>query len=279
MLVDKPPTCAWAGGGAVRTVDPMSTTSPPFEVVWELDPPVTADLDRLHRQLDSARRAATSVLVPDNHTGRATVSSLSVARTAQVAGLPATACLNARDRNLLGLRRDLLTCAADEIGDVLLVYGDEPEVGARASDLTVRTMVAECRTQAPGLRVGVTTRLGPLPPWKQAADRLFVQVSYDLDALLRWRDGLRFDGPVHPAVLVVPSVAMARRLAARVPELRVPDGWLAAIERDPAAGVELAAELVARIRDSGAFAGVHVVAGARHRSTAEALRRRAPIPA
>lgn len=278
MLVDKPTTCAWADGAAVRTVDPMSTIPPPFEVVWELDPPATPDLDRLHRQLDSARQVAAAVLVPDNHTGRATVSSLSVARTVQAAGLAATACLNARDRNLLGLRRDLLTCAADGIDEVLLVYGDEPEVGERASNLTVRTMVDECRTQTPGLRVGVTSRLGPLPAWKQTADRLFVQVSYDLDALLRWREGLRFDGPVHPAVLVVPSVAMAQRLSARVPELRVPDTWLAAIARDPAAGVELAADLVARIRDSGAFAGVHVVAGARHRSTAQALRRRAAVP-
>ena len=57
---------------------------------------------------------------------------------------------------------------------------------------------------------------------------------------------------------------MARRLAARIPDLQVPDVWLDAIDRDPDAGVELAATLAEGIRDSGAFDGVHVVSGRRH---------------
>jgi 5,10-methylenetetrahydrofolate reductase len=183
-----------------------------------------------------------------------------------------TACLNARDRNLLGLRRDLLTCTYDGVDDVLLVFGDEPDIGTRASDLTVRAMVEECRLQAPHLRVSVATALRPVPAWKRSADRLFVQVSYDVDALLRWRDGLDFEGPVVPAVLVVPSSAMARRLAARVPDLRVPDAWLDAIDVDPSAGVELAADLVEQIVETGAFDGVHIIAGRRHREAAARLR-------
>lgn len=214
----------------------MTTSAPEFEVVWEIEPPVDGCVDALHAQLDAARPVATTVLVPDNHTGRATASSIAVARRVQVSGLPAIACLNARDRNLLGLRRDLLTCALDGIDELLLVYGDDPSVGARASDLTVRTMLEECRIQAPHLRVGVTTRRGPLPTWKLAADRLFVQVSYDLDELLRWRDTVTFAGPVCAAVMVVPSVGMARRLAARIPALRVPDTWLDAIVATPGPG-------------------------------------------
>jgi methylenetetrahydrofolate reductase (NADPH) len=243
-----------------------------FEVVWEIEPPLHADVAHLHAQLDSAVGVATRVLVPDNHTGRATVSSIAIAREVGASGLAATACLNARDRNLLGLRRDLLTCTFDGVEDLLLVYGDEPDIGTRASDLTVRTMLEECRLQAPGLRVGVTTRLRRVPEWKLTADRLFVQVSYDLEALLRWRDRVRFDGAVLPAVMVVPSSSMARRLAARIPDLQVPDAWLDAIDRDPAAGVELAATLAEGIRDSGAFDGVHVVSGRRHEPTSARLR-------
>jgi methylenetetrahydrofolate reductase (NADPH) len=200
------------------------------------------------------------------------VSSIAVAREVRRAGLAAVACLNARDRNLLGLRRDLLTCTFDGVDDVLLVYGDEPDIGTRSSDLTVRTMLEECRLQAPHLRVGVTSRLRPPPAWKCAADRLLVQVSYDLDRLLRWRDGVEFDGPVIPAVMVVPSRAMAERLAARIPDLRVPEAWLDAIDRDPRAGVEQAADLAERIRTSGAFGGVHVVSGRRAGATAARLR-------
>jgi 5,10-methylenetetrahydrofolate reductase len=205
------------------------------------------------------------------------VSSIAIAHEVAARGIPATACLNARDRNLLGVRRDLLTCAFHGVDDVLLVYGDEPDIGTRASDLTVRTMVEECRLRAPEVRVGVTSRLRPLPAWKLAADRLFVQVSYDLDALLRWRDRLDFEGPVLPAVMVVPSVAMARRLAARVPELQVPEPWLEAIDRDPGAGVALACDLVEQIRASGAFEGVHLVSGRRHHEVAARLGGAAPV--
>lgn len=249
----------------------MATRAPNFEIVWEIEPPLQADLGPLHGQLDAARGVATEILVPDNHTGRATVSSIAVARQVSSSGLKATACLNARDRNLLGLRRDLLTCTFDGIEDLLLVYGDEPDIGTRASDLTVRTMLEECRLQAPHLRVGVTTRLRPLPAWKGSADKLFVQISYDVDDLLRWRDSVVFDGPVLPAVMVVPSRAMAERLAARIPALRVPEPWLEAIDRDPRAGVDLVADLAERIRATGAFEGIHVVSGRRHVQTAARL--------
>ena len=85
----------------------------PFEVVWEIDPPVEGDVARLHRQLATLDGLATAALVPDNHTGRATVSSIAVAAEVQRwGGGRAIACINARDRNLLGFRRDLLTAAA-----------------------------------------------------------------------------------------------------------------------------------------------------------------------
>ena len=41
----------------------------------------------------------------------------------------AIACLNARDRNVLGFRRDLLTAAAYGVDEFLFVYGDRPETG------------------------------------------------------------------------------------------------------------------------------------------------------
>jgi len=244
------------------------------EVVWEVDPPADGDPRSLSAQLDAIGDVVDSVLVPDNHTGRATVSSIAVARRVREHGLRPVACLNARDRNLLGLRRDLITCAFEGVDDVLLVYGDDPSVGSRAGDLTVRQMLDECRTQAPQLRVGVTTRLSRVPQWKLSADRLFVQVSYDLDAIRAWRDAVDFDGPVIPAVMVIPSVPMAERLAARVPELRVPSPWLDAIASDPAAGTELAIDLAEKILDTREFAGVHIVSGRQHRATAARLRSR-----
>jgi 5,10-methylenetetrahydrofolate reductase len=130
-------------------------------------------------------------------------------------------------------------------------------------------MLDECA--AVGVRRSVTARLAPLPAWKQRADRLFVQVAWSIDELLWWRDTLRYEGPVYAGVMVLPSAAMARRLGARVPELRVPDSLIDDLDHDSSAGVRFAARAIDAIRSSGAFAGVHLVAGARHRELAAEL--------
>lgn len=244
-----------------------------FDVLWEVDPPARPELDRLKRELDVIDGLADRVLVPENATGRTAVSSLTVAHLAQTRGVPAIACLNARDRNLLGFRRDLLTARVLGIPEVLLVRGDASDEVPPAR-LKVSQMLAECRSElGAGLRVGVTTRLGRLAPWKREADRLLAQVSWSLDGLRRWRERINFAGPVLPAVMAVPSIAMGVRLGTRVPELAVPESWLDAISRDPAAGFDLAAGLVHQIRDSGAFDGVHMVGGARFTTAAATLRR------
>jgi len=243
----------------------------PFEVVWELEAVTRPDRSAVAERVATGSAVTRRFLVPDNPTARAAVSSLAVAREVQRAGGDPTVCLNARDRNLLGLRRDLLTAAWHDVDEFLFVYGDEPEVGDRASGLAVRSMVAECRDVLPDARVAVTARLGRLPLWKQDADRLFVQVAWSSEDLLRWRDSIDFDRDVLPAVLVVPSAAMARRLSARLPQLAVPDELVAAVGVDPRAGVDWACRLVAELRASGAFAGVHLIAGVRGPEVADRL--------
>lgn len=240
-----------------------------FDLIAEIEPPVSADLAPVREQVDSLHPFAPMFLVPDNHTGRATVSSIVVADRVRGLGADAIACLNARDRNLLGLRRDLLTAQHLGIEELLLVYGDAPSVGERAGSMRVRTMVDECHEA--GVRYSVTTRLTALPEWKRRAERLFVQVSWSIDELLRWRDRVSFDGAVYAGVMVLPSAATARRIGERIPELRVPNDWLDLLDRDPDAGVRRAAELIAAIRSSGAFDGVHLVAGRRFRNIAATL--------
>ncbi|MDQ6928267.1 MAG: methylenetetrahydrofolate reductase, partial [Actinomycetota bacterium] len=125
-----------------------------------------------------------------------------------------------------------------------------------------------------GFRAGVTTRLQPLPSWKRTADLLFVQVSFDLERLLAWRDTVQFDGKVYAGVMVLPSASMARKLGADIPEITVPEQWIDAIEHDRAAGVGLACELAHEIAASGAFDGVHLIPGVRYREAAAHLEAR-----
>ena len=230
-----------------------------FELICEIEPATRPDLVRVRRQIGVLSAVTSDFLIPDNHIGRATVSSIAVAHEVRSMGGRAIACLNARDRNVLGFRRDLLTAAAYGVDEFLFVYGDRPETGRRSDDLNVRRMLEHARAFDPALRLGVSCRLEALPDWKRSADSLFVQVSFSPERLLAWRSTVAFDGPVYAGVMVVASAAMARKLGAEVPQLAVPTEIVDLLERDGSAGVQLACELVQTIRDSGAFEGVHLI--------------------
>jgi methylenetetrahydrofolate reductase (NADPH) len=251
----------------------------PFEVVCEIEPPTRPDLKHVRHQIGVLSPVADAFLIPDNHIGRATVSSIAVAHEVGAMGGRSIACLNSRDRNLLGFRRDLLTAAAYGVSECLFVHGDKPGSGGRTSDLTVRSMIEEARGCAqegvfagsPAWRVGVAAALRPLPAWKRAADFVFTQVNCSVEEQLRWRDANSVDIPVYAGVMVLASAGMARRLAASIPDIEIP-GWLVEhVAADPVAGVDAACEQVARLRESGAFDGVHLVPVQRYREVAARL--------
>jgi len=225
---------------------------------------------------------ADAFLIPDNHLGRATVSSVAVAHEVQAMGGQSIACLNSRDRNLLGFRRDLLTAASYGVDQFLFVYGDKPSSGGRTGELTVRAMIEEVRALPADpafggvdpFRVGAATALRPLPSWKRAADFLFVQVGFSVEALLRWRDEMQVDVPVFAGVMVLASENHARRLAAAVPDIEIPGELVERVKTDRSAGVEATCDLVLQLRDSGAFDGVHLIPVARYREVAARLEQR-----
>ncbi len=254
-------------------------TSQPFSVICEIEPPTRPDLKHVRHQIGTLSQVADAFLVPDNHIGRATVSSVAVAHEVEAMGGRCIACLNARDRNLLGFRRDMLTAAAYGVDQFLFVYGDKPSAGDRTGELTVQAMLEEVRSLpgeaafagVPPFRVGAAAALRRLPAWKRAADFLFVQVSFSVEALLRWREANPVDVPVFAGVMVLASEDHARRLAAMIPDIDIPDPLMRQIAADRAAGVEATCQQVLQIRDSGAFDGVHLIPVARYREVAARL--------
>ena len=247
-----------------------------FEVVCEVQPATRPDLMHVRHQIGVLSRLSSGFLIPDNHLGRATISSVAVAHEVDQMGGRAIACLNARDRNLLGLRRDLMTAAAYGVDEFLLVYGDRPSAGVRTGELKVRSMLDEVHRFSEGagsdlplhLRAGVTTRLTAVPHWKREADFVFVQACFDLDALLRWRETADLHQKVYAAVLVPPSASRARKWTTEIPEIAVPDAWIATLDKDSRSGVGLACDLAIAIRDCGAFDGLHLIPAIRHREVA-----------
>jgi methylenetetrahydrofolate reductase (NADPH) len=64
---------------------------------------------------------------------------------------------------------------------------------------------------------------------------------------------------------------MRMELSTDLPELVVPDSVIARIEGDRNAGVEVAFELINRIRESRACSGVHLISVGRYREMAARL--------
>lgn len=250
-----------------------------FDLVCEIEPPTRADLKHVRHQIGVLSAVASSFLIPDNHIGRATVSSVAVAHEVEEMGGRSIACLNARDRNLLGFQRDLLTAAAYGVDQFLLVRGDAPRVGARTSELTVRTMLTEARAfdrsgelgGGRGLRLGAVSGFGELPVWKREADFLFLQASFSLPGLMKWWERQQPETDVFAGVIVLASAAMARGLRRSIPAIEIPDSLVEKVERDQRAGIEAACELVMAIRETGTFAGVHLIPVSCYRAVAARL--------
>lgn len=251
-----------------------------FDVVAELDVPHRPDLDPVRRQVDALVPLTRHVLVPDNHTGRAAVSGVAVTVAARGAGATTvTVVLNARDRNRLGLRRDLLGLLALGVHDVLLLRGDRPDDPAQDGPLTVRAMRDEARDLAAEhgttLRVGVVADLGrDLVAWKRDADAVYLAPAFSAERVVAWRARHTDLGvPVRAGVLVPTGPRMARSVADAM-GLALPTGLLDALADDPDAGVDAACEHVLALRASGAVDGVHLVAVSR---AAAVARRLAPL--
>jgi 5,10-methylenetetrahydrofolate reductase len=238
-----------------------------FSVLCEIEPPRKPDITHVRNQIDVLNPVVDAFLIPDNHLGRATVSSVAVAHEVAYMGGRSIACLNARDRNLLGFRRDLLTAASYGVDHFLFVYGDAPQEGRRTDDLTVRGMINEVRGFGngplfqgyPDFRIGTVGRAGKPLGWRANADFVFVQISFNLERVLRWRESLDYDGKVYAGVLVLASSRMAQRINATIPDIRIPESIIDKLDDDPDIGIELACEQIQTLEESGAIDGVHLV--------------------
>ncbi|MFI7439481.1 hypothetical protein [Nonomuraea indica] len=86
-----------------------------------------------------------------------------------------------------------------------------------------------------------------------------------------WREAHQVEVPVYAGVMVLASETHARRLAAAIPAIDIPDDLVARVAADRTAGVAAACEQVLAVRDSGAFDGVHLVPVSRYRDVESRL--------
>jgi 5,10-methylenetetrahydrofolate reductase len=252
-----------------------------FHVLCEIEPPRRPDIEHVRDQIEVLNPVVDAFLIPDNHLGRATVSSVAVAHEVSHLGGLSIACINARDRNVLGFRRDLLTAAAYGVNHFLFVYGDAPKEGRRTEDLTVRGMMQQVHdfgsgplfSGFPDFRIGTVTKPGKALGWRSNAEFIFVQISFATERLIRWRTETDYSGKMYAGVLVLTNKRMAQRINAALPDVRIPQSIIDKLDDDPQVGLDLAMDQIETLRESGAFDGVHLIPVSKYREISERLRK------
>lgn len=235
-----------------------------FRLIYEIAVPREPNVKKILTQIEIFGPVADAILVPDNHLGQAAMGSVAVALEIVKQGFKPIVAINARDRNELRLRSDLLTLRAYDIDEVLFVRGDR--TAAALSDLTVRKMLAE--PEGAGVRRGVTAVIGKPIRWRSKADFLFTQLAFGHGKAGYWREAQGFRHPLYCGVIGLPNQELARRFLSNIPGLEAPPGYLRAFEQDGEAGFNAALAELSELRRAGVD-GAHLVVPAQWRRFAE----------
>lgn len=234
-----------------------------------------ADPADLRRKLRDLRNGFRFVKFGDNPRARARVSPWAAAAVALSEGLEPIVHVGCRDRNRLALKADLLGGRLLGVTDVLCLRGDELEISDERAVTDVRDLdVVELIRLANQPQLGYVTLAACDPNASagedhferlrqkvQAGARLLeTQPVFDVPRFEHWLECLRHAG-IEAPVLVDVSVAVTARdanLLERIPFVDPPADLAGRIRRDPRAGIELAAAVVAAVRQLPGVAGCHV---------------------
>jgi 5,10-methylenetetrahydrofolate reductase len=266
-----------------------------FVVTAELGPPVDPDPTRVRETARAFAGIVHAANVTDNQAATVKVSPLACAVWMLEEGLEPILQLTTRDRNLMALQSDLLGAWALGVHSVLALSGDPLKVGpyeslaTRVGDLDALGLAQlvtglnegrlaageELRTPT-GFLVGAAAN-----PLVDSVERLvqkldggvdFFQTNivYDVDRFSSWlepvaRAGVTERAPMLVGVTPPRSTRMLRHMHDNIPGIEVDDATFARLEGlegdvAKAAGVEVAVEVVERLRGVDGVAGVHLMA-------------------
>jgi methylenetetrahydrofolate reductase (NADPH) len=245
-----------------------------FVLTTSLGTLAKADEGLLRRRLKHIREAFGFVKFGDNPRARARVSPWAAAAVAIGEGVEPIVHVGCRDRNRLAIQADLLGGRLLGVHSVLCLRGDEIGVSdqpdARAvHDLDVVDLVrlasrdeaffvlAACDPAAPITEAHLQRLQAKL---NAGAAVLETQPVFSGARFTAWLRRAR-DAGMEAPVLVDVSVAATpgeAELLERIPHVQPPAGLAERVRRDPRAGIALAAEVVAEVRDTPGVIGCHV---------------------
>jgi methylenetetrahydrofolate reductase (NADPH) len=266
-----------------------------FAVTAELGPPRDPDSGHIRAAAERFAGLVDAVNVTDNQAASVKVSAVACAALLLAEGLDPILQMTGRDRNLIAVQSDLLGAWVLGVRTVLALSGDPLPVGpyerlaTHVRDLDSLRLTRLIRNMNHGyLAAGEPLRrptafriVGAANPLVDTPERLTSKLDsgvtllqsnivYDVERFAEWltplvRLGITERAPLLVGVAPPRSSRMLEHLHRHIPGVNVDDATFArmdGLEGDAAKaeGVEIAANVIERLRSFPAVAGVHLMA-------------------
>jgi 5,10-methylenetetrahydrofolate reductase len=268
-----------------------------FAVTTELGPPKGTSAEFVRRKAELLKPCCDAVNITDNQTAVVRMSSVAACALVKQEGLDPVMQMTCRDRNRIAIQSDILGAVALGIRNLLCLSGDHQKFGNHPGSKNVHDLdsiqlievVRKMRDQAQfmsgdkisgGVPLFIGAAANPYAdPFefrvlrlakkvKAGADFIQTQAVFDVERFAKWMEMVRdkgLDQKVHIMAGLIPikSVGMARYMRDYVSGLMVPDELVDRMENAKDAkeeGVQIALEIIERIRDIPGVHGIHIMA-------------------
>ena len=271
-----------------------------FAVTAEMAPPKGYDFSEALETAALLKDKVQGINVTDMQSACLKASSLGLCIGLKQAGIEPILQITGRDRNRMAIMADVLSAAAFGIDTVLALTGDHPVVGDckqskpvyDLDSVGILTMLSKMEETgcdcggnplsggAPRLFKGaaVTPVYEPMAlqvnklRQKVAAGARYIQTQgvFDVESLKRFLDAVdkaQIRVPIMAGIIPLKSAGMAKFMNANVPGIAVPQSQIDALaqakengESPARLGMDMAAELIARIKEDNLCSGVHIMA-------------------
>jgi methylenetetrahydrofolate reductase (NADPH) len=268
-----------------------------FAITAEVTPPLSADAAALLAKAEPLRGRVDAVNVTDAAGAQTALGSFAAAAILARAEFDPVLQVTCRDRNRIALIGDLLGAAAQGVGNVLVLHGDDPARGDQPEakpvhDLDSRGVMSLMRQMrddgvtpsgraiepAPFFFIGgADTPHDPAADWRPTdllakleagADFVQTQFCFDLDITRRYLARLSDAGiPERLKILIgigpLASARSARWMNENLFGVTVPDAVVERLEKAAdarAEGRRICIELMQGLREVPGVSGVHIMA-------------------
>lgn len=271
-----------------------------FAVTAEITAPQNTEFDTIRKNINIIKGYVDAFNVPDGQAAVVAMASWAVCLVGIQEGLDAIVHMTCRDQNRIALQMDILAVSAFGVNNILCLSGDPIYFGNHpkakpvfdVDSIQLIRMVKQLRDDKrfdngellvgtePRLFIGAAINPSAQPleaavgrfKDKVAAGADFVQTQpvYNIEGFKRWMELLRQEGLHRQAKIIagitpITSLAAARYMKAKVPNMDIPDAIMECLKsarnKEEAAerGINIAVETVNQLKQTEGVAGVHIM--------------------